>query len=253
MKTLRQNKKDFINRLLLIFNQFNNKNSIYKKFKILFKKYFIYLMKQQIKSQFKVYKIIYLLKITFMHKGISKKRFIRELLRKWRFISFVKIMTKKKLELMYKNLHISYLQMANEIFGEENYNSNNISVIKEFERFGNEIGLFENENYITSQESSFCRKIKKKYIFDTLDTDNIKLMEDYYKDKSNIHIEKEVIIKKEERKNNQVIKEENEDKEDEKDININEKKIKTFNRRKTKDDDSEKNKRTYKIKRHEKK
>ena len=134
--------------------------------------------------------------------------------------------------------------MANEIFGEDNYNSNNSSVIKEFERFGNEIGLFENENYITSQESSFCRKIKKKYIFDTLDTDNIKLMEDYYKDKSNIHLKKEIIIKKEERKSNQVIEEENKDKE---------KKIKTFNRKKINDDDSENNKRTYKTKRHEKK
>jgi hypothetical protein len=143
--------------------------------------------------------------------------------------------------------------MANEIFGEENFNTNNSSVIKEFERFGNDIGLFENENYIISQESFFCRKIKKKYIFDTLDTDNIKLMEDYYKDKSNIHMGKGVIIKKKERKSYQVIKEENEDKEDEKEININEKKIKTFNRRKTKDDDSENNKRTYKIKRYEKK
>ena len=253
MRKQRQNKKDFIIQLLLILNQFNNKNSIYKKFKLLFKNYFLYLIKKQMKSQFKVYNIIYLLKITFMHKGISKKRFIRELLRKWRFISFVKKITKKKLELMYKNLHISYLQMANEIFGEENYNTNNSSVIKEFERFGNDIGLFENENYIISQESFFCRKIKKKYIFDTLDTDNIKLMEDYYKDKSNIHIGKGVIIKKKERKSYQVIKEENEDKEDEKEININEKKIKTFNRRKTKDDDSENNKRTYKIKRYEKK
>ena len=250
MKRQIKNKKDFLNKLLSLFNQFKYKNSIYKIFKILFKKYFFYLIKKQIKTQLKVYKIIYLLKMTFMHKGISKKRFIRELLRKWRFISFVKIMAKKKLELMYKNLHISYLQMANEIFGEDNYNSNNSSVIKEFERFGNDIGLFENENYIVSQESSFCKKIKKKYIFDTLDTDNIKLMEDYYKDKSNIHMGKGVIIKKKERKSYQVIKV---DKEDEKEININEKKIKTFNRRKTKDDDSENNKRTYKIKRYEKK
>jgi hypothetical protein len=70
--------------------------------------------------------------MTFMHKGISERRFIREIIRKWRFATFVKVMAKRKLELMYKNLHVSYLQIENEVFGDEE--SRNVSVVKEFER-----------------------------------------------------------------------------------------------------------------------
>ena len=135
--------------------------------------------------------------------GISQKRFIRELLRKWRFISFVKIITKRKLELLYKNLHISYLQIANDIFGEEN---NNESIIKEFERFGSNVGLFKNETYDYSQESSFCRKVNKKYIFDTLETDNIKLMEEYYNE--NYRFNRDFIIKENIALNQELKKEE---------------------------------------------
>ena len=50
-----------------------------------------------------------------MFKGVTENRFIREIIRKWRFISFAKIMAKRKLELMYKNLHVSYLH--NRFFG----------------------------------------------------------------------------------------------------------------------------------------
>ena len=64
-----------------------------------------------LKSPSKLYRIFYLFKMTFMHKGISERRFIREIIRKWRFATFVKVMAKRKLELMYKNLHVSYLQM----------------------------------------------------------------------------------------------------------------------------------------------
>ena len=78
-----------------------------------------------------------------MHKKIAKQRFYRELIRKWRFAAFAKKMAKKKLELMYKNLHASYLQMADEFFGEDNGNP---SVIKEFEMFGNNVGMFTGEN-----------------------------------------------------------------------------------------------------------
>ena len=175
-----------------------------------------------------------------MHLGISKKRFIRELVRKWRFITFVKIMTKRKLELMYKNLHISYLQIANDVFGDDN---KNISLIKEFERFGNDVGLFENENYLMSQESSFCRKVNKKYVFDTLDTDNFQLMDDYYKNKRGIKIKKEISI---ETKNEINVH-------DDDDMNFDDKKNKTFNKRRKKDDESENEKRSYRNKKYEKK
>ena len=68
-------------------------------------------------------------------------------------------MTRKKLELMYKNLHASYLQMADDIFGEDQFNP---SVFKEFERFGANIGMF------TGQEPSVDEELNKKY-YSTVD------------------------------------------------------------------------------------
>ena len=63
-------------------------------------------------------------------------------------------MARKKLELMYKNLHASYLQMADEIFGEDKVNP---SVFKEFERFGSNVGMF------TGQEPEIDEELNKKY------------------------------------------------------------------------------------------
>ena len=89
-----------------------------------------------------------------MHKKITSQRFFREMIRKWRFIAFTKKMARRKLELMYKNLHASYMQMADEIFGDDEVNP---SVIKQFEMFGNNVGMF------TSQEPEVGEELKRKY------------------------------------------------------------------------------------------
>ena len=68
-------------------------------------------------------------------------------------------MARKKLELMYKNLHASYLQMADDIFGEDKVNP---SVWKEFERFGSNVGMF------TGQEKEIEEELNKKY-YSTID------------------------------------------------------------------------------------
>ena len=68
-------------------------------------------------------------------------------------------MARRKLELMYKSLHCSYLEIANSIFSEEEINP---SVIKEFERFGNGIGMFVNESPYYPREGKFCLGVKKK-------------------------------------------------------------------------------------------
>ena len=111
----------------------------------------------------KIYKLLYLLRITYMHKKVAKQRFIRELTRKWRFAAFVKKMARKKLELMYKSMHVSYLQMANEVFGEE---EDNPSVMKEFERFTNNIGMFSGEEPLNDELSKkYVKTVQKKYVF----------------------------------------------------------------------------------------
>ena len=61
--------------------------------------------------------LIHLINMTRKYKKISKQRFFIELIRNWRFITFIKKMARKKYELTYKNLYLLYLQIANEIFG----------------------------------------------------------------------------------------------------------------------------------------
>ena len=85
------------------------------------------------------------------------------MLRKWRFISFVHKMTREKMELMYKNLHVSYLEMVNTIFSDEE--SKNPGVAKEFERFGNNIGMFINEDPYIDFDEKLCLGVKKQYLF----------------------------------------------------------------------------------------
>ena len=111
----------------------------------------------------RVYKTLYLIKMIMMHKAIAYQRFIRELIRKWRFSAFIQNISRRKLELLYKNLHVSYLQMANEMFGEKG--EKNASVVKEFERLATRMGVFTNEDYNNPNEENFCEKINKKYVF----------------------------------------------------------------------------------------
>ena len=125
-----------------------------KLFRLLRKKY-IQIITTSLIEPSSLYKLFYLINITGMHKNISKQRFYRELIRKWRFLTFTKKMARKKLELMYKNLHASYLQMADEIFGDDN--NVNPSVFKEFEKFGLNVGMF------TGQEPEIDEEINKKY------------------------------------------------------------------------------------------
>ena len=73
---------------------------------------------------------------------------------------------------MYKDLHVSYLQMANEFFGEED-NINSRTLIKEFEEFGNGIGIWGNENPKRIPEASFCQKVNRKYVFDPVEVQNV--------------------------------------------------------------------------------
>jgi len=130
----------------------------------LFRKKYIQELTSSLEEPAKLYHLYYLINVTAMHKKIAKQRFYRELIRKWRFAAFAKKMARKKLELMYKNLHASYLQMADEFFGEDSVNP---SVIKEFEMFGNNVGMFTGENPQIGEElnKKYYANVEKKYTF----------------------------------------------------------------------------------------
>ena len=124
--------------------------------KVIIKKLFIY--KEEI---YRVNKLFYLVNLTMFNLEMAKSRWIRQIIRKWKFIAFMKKMTKKKMELMYKNLHVSYLEMINSIFSDEE--KINPSVVKEFERFGNGVGMFVNEDPYNIHEGKVS--FKKLYNF----------------------------------------------------------------------------------------
>ena len=190
MKKQIPNKREFLDILKGSYNNLKTKGPLLEKLYKLLKKYIIHILMKTLKQPSKLYKIFYLFKMTFMHKGIAERRFIREIIRKWRFSTFVKVMAKRKLELMYKNLHISYLQMANEVFGDEE-SSYNASVVKEFERFGTDVGMWGNEDPNIPTESGYVKSVNKKYIFETLDNEKIKFFDEYNND---FETQKEIIV-----------------------------------------------------------
>ena len=72
-------------------------------------------------------------------------------------------MAKTPLSFIYKNLHVSYLEMVNSIFSDEE--KINPSAVKEFERFGYGVGMFVNEDPYNPQEVKMCSGVKKLYNF----------------------------------------------------------------------------------------
>lgn len=176
-------------------NQNDNTNSKGKnmmKAYILFRKNYINNICQTMNKLSHLSNISYLIRLTMLHKKIAQQRFIKEVIKKWRFISFVKKMAKKKLELMYKNLHVSYLDMANQIFGEED--EINPSLIKEFQKYGNDIGMFSyDDNSLNDESSSLLPTVKKTYLFNTKTTKETKtteeIIEESDKDKNKPTIE----------------------------------------------------------------
>jgi hypothetical protein len=146
-------------------DNYNYLESIIKKkenLKCLFKKYFGRLVYDKLKDTSKVTQLTYLFKLSLMHKDIAKKHFIREIIRVWKFTAFMRKVSKKKMEVMYKTMHTSYLTMANEVFGDDEH-----GLIKEFEMFGNSIGMFTNEDLETYEDTKkkFYNKVQKRYVF----------------------------------------------------------------------------------------
>jgi hypothetical protein len=184
----------------------------------LFRKKIIKKMFKEVIYPSRILKLMYLMKLTIVSKEISEKRWIRVLIRKWRFISFSKNISKKKMAFLYKHLHVNYLEMVNDVFGEEE--KANPSVIKEFERFGANVGMWENEHPDFVEESNFCKNVQKRFSFHAPSGINIKnMLNEQKKQVKEIKEvkEEELLEKKEVKKFDKKDDEEDEKEEDEKD------------------------------------
>jgi hypothetical protein len=60
-------------------------------------------------------RLLQLVETTMIHKNIARDRWLLKLIKKWRFLTFVRKMAMKKMELMYKDLHVTYLEMADSV------------------------------------------------------------------------------------------------------------------------------------------
>jgi hypothetical protein len=131
-KYTENNKKDLINNLCIYY--INKQGQKFSKLKLrkLFKQYAFKKIRQSLRPFIIKVKIEKLIITTIEERKNKKNNFLKSIIRKWRFITFVNNLTKKKLELMYKNLHMSYMEMADEVL-----NSRESLSSKELKQFFN--------------------------------------------------------------------------------------------------------------------
>ena len=135
---------------------------------------------------------------------MANNTFLRQLIRRWRYITFSKKLAMNKMKTIYKNLHMTYLEMANTLFGDEN--KDDPSVIKEFERFGTDVGLWENEKPDEKEAIKYVKSMKTQYAFDPIDFEKFQnkyypteYEEEYYEDEKEIQKEKQYYFQKDKR------------------------------------------------------
>ena len=140
----------------------------------------------------KVLGMVYVTRLLIMQREISSERFFRQIIRRWRYITFSKKLALNKMKTIYKNLHMTYLEMANCLFGEGGQTEP--SVIKEFERFGTSVGMWENEKPNEKSEEKYVKAIKTQYVFDAEDFE--KFQSKYYP----TEVEEEIYYEEERKK-----------------------------------------------------
>ena len=111
-------------------------------------------------------RLYYLINMILTHRNIAKDRWILKIIKRWRFITFVKKMAEKKMELMYKNLHVTYLEMADSVLKDttpiESRFLPDINMDKYLFNF--------NDPYLIKGSNAY-KGIKKKYVFQPLDNE----------------------------------------------------------------------------------
>ena len=111
-------------------------------------------------------RLYHLINMTLTHKSIAKDRWILKIIKRWRFITFVKKMAEKKMELMYKNLHVTYLEMADSVLKEKSPIESRFLPDINMDKY-----LFNfNDPYLIKGSNAY-KGIKKKYVFQPLETE----------------------------------------------------------------------------------
>ena len=160
-------KKELIDKLKKIYNYSETDGPLkLKLFKTLRRGAIHRMLKPSSKIR-KVMGMIYVTRYLVMQREIAHEKFFRQIIRRWRYITFSKKLAMNKMKTIYKNLHMTYLEMANCLFGDEGQTEP--SVIKEFERFGTSVGMWENEKPGEKTEEKFVKYMKTSYTFDPVE------------------------------------------------------------------------------------
>ena len=118
------------------------------------------------KSTGNLCRLYHLVNMTLTHKYIAKDRWILKIIKRWRFITFVKKMAERKMELMYKNLHVTYLEMADSVLKETSPIESRFLPDINMDKY-----LFNfNDPYLIEGSNAY-KGIKKKYVFQPLDNE----------------------------------------------------------------------------------
>ena len=169
-------KKELVDKLKRIYYREKSEGPLLLKlFKILRHESIRRILKKSKKTR-KVMGMMYVTRLLIMQREISKNTFLRQLIRRWRYIAFSKKLAMNKMKTIYKNLHMTYLEMANTLFGDDD--NNDPSVIKEFERFGTSVGMWENEKPNEKGEEKYVKAMKTQYLFDPIEFE--KFQNKYY-------------------------------------------------------------------------
>ena len=161
------NKKELIDKLKKIYYYSETDGPLkFKLFKILRKGAIHRMFKSSPKIR-KVMGMIYVTRLLVLQREVAHEKFFRQIIRRWRYITFSKKLALNKMKTIYKNLHLTYLEMANCLFGDEGQTEP--SVIKEFERFGTSVGMWENEKPGEKTEEKFTKYSKTSYVFDPVE------------------------------------------------------------------------------------
>ena len=115
----------------------------------------------------KIMNVIYITRLLVLQREVSHEKYFRQIIRRWRYITFKHKLTLNKMKSMYKNFHTTYLEMINGIFGSEDQTEP--SVMKEFERFATDVGMWENEKPGEKVEEKFVKYSKTTYTFDPIE------------------------------------------------------------------------------------
>ena len=188
-------KKELVDKLKRIYYREKSEGPLLLKlFKILRHESIRRILKKSMKTR-KVMGMMYVTRLLVMQRELAKETFLRQLIRRWRYIAFSKKLAMNKMKTIYKNLHMTYLEMANCLFGE---NNDDPSVIKEFERFGTSVGMWENEKPNEKEVEKYVKTIKTQYVFDPIEFE--KFQSKYYPteyEEEEIYEEDEKEIRKE--------------------------------------------------------